>query len=489
MTRFFLATFLILGLLTALSTPTMFQTVTVSETTPTPTTKACHICDEGLPQPVVHAILFWMDGCPHCHEVLDNVLPPLQEKYGAQLDILLVEVVGIDDLNRLYDVATTYGIPRDQVGVPFLIIGDRVLIGSRQIPDKLPGLIERHLARGGVERPSIPNLNDFLRQATPVPIFAPGMPGAVVRTILFTTPDCHDCQLEAGAALGPVQKKYSEQFEVRIVDIVTGEDVEYLYRVAETYGVPREGVDLPLIIIGNHLLIGEQMAVELPNLVDSYLATGGVDWPSLPPRSGATSMPVPTFPPSNSVPATPAQVQSNGFTLAIVIMVLMAAALLYSLFSFATGKTFSLPSWTDWLIPALIVIGIVDAAYLSYVETQAVEAVCGPVGDCNTVQQSRYATLFGFLPVGVLGLLGYLGLFAAWLTRKYLPKFARPADIAFWGMAFFAVLFSLYLTYLEPFVIQAVCIWCLTSAVIVTLLLLLGTPPAIFQFAASNEDE
>ncbi len=449
---------------------------------PSPTYKACHICDEGLPQPVVHAILFWMDGCPHCHEVLDNVLPPLQEKYGAQLDILLVEVVGIDDLNRLYDVAATYGIPRDRVGVPFLIIGDRVLIGSRQIPDKLPGLIERHLARGGVERPSIPNLNEFLRQATPVPIFAPGMPGAVVRTVLFTTPDCHDCQLEAGAALGPVQEKYGEQFEVRTVDIVTGEDVDYLYQVAEAYGFPREEVDLPLIIVGDHLLVGEQMAVELPDLVASYLAEGGVGWPAIPAQPGTI---LPAAPDADA----PATAHSNGFTLAIVIMVMMVAALLYSLVALWRGAAFSLPLWADWLIPALIVIGIGVAGYLAYVETQAVEAVCGPVGDCNTVQQSHYAKVFDILPVGVLGLLGYIGLIAAWLARRFLPKLEMPAAIGFWGMAFFAVVFSLYLTYLEPFVIRAVCLWCLSSAVIVTLLLLLGTPPAVLQFAVSDEGE
>lgn len=141
------------------------------------------------------------------------------------------------------------------------------------------------------------------------------------------------------------------------------------------------------------------------------------------------------------------------------------------------------------MIPVLIIMGIGVAAYLSYVETQSVEAICGPVGDCNTVQQSRYATLFGFLPVGVLGLLGYLGMLAAWLTRKYLPRFAKPADIAFFGMALFAVIFSIYLTYLEPFVIGAVCIWCLTSAVIVTLLLLLGTPPVVLQFTIPDEEE
>lgn len=316
--------------------------------------------------PVVHAVMFWMNGCPHCHEVLDNVLPPLQEEYGERLDILLVEVTTMQDIEMLYRVAAAYNIPKEQTFVPFLIIGEHVLIGARQIPNEFPSLIETYLSQGGVDLPSIPVLADILPTTSP--------------------------------ASSP------------------------------------QTSDLP-------------------------------------------------------APPAPAHMQSDGFTLAIVIMIGMGLALLYSLIAFAMGKTFALPKWGDWLIPVLIVIGIGVAAYLSYVETQSIEAVCGPIGDCNTVQQSRYATLFGFLPVGVLGLLGYLGMLAAWLVRKYLPKFAKPANLAFFGMAFFAVLFSLYLTYLEPFVIRAVCIWCLTSAIIVTFLLLLGTPPAILRFTTSGKDD
>jgi uncharacterized membrane protein len=430
----------------------------------------------------VHAILFWMDGCPHCHEVLDNFLPPLQAKYGAQLEINLVELVGLDDVNRLYDVAATYGIPRQRVGVPFLIIGDHLLIGSQQIPEELPGLIEYHLAQGGVESPSIPSLNEFPSLALPVPVPDPAMSGTVVRAALFTTLDCRDCQLEVGAALGPIREKYGEQFEVHTVDIVTAQDVEYLYQVAESYGIPRQEVDLPLIIVGQHVLISEQMAAKLPDLAASYLSAGGVDWPFLPARSGSVLS-------AGTDTTASVTVHSNGFVLAIVIMTLMAAALIYSLVAFWRGAAFSLPAWADWLIPALIIIGIGVAGYLSYVETQSISAICGPVGDCNAVQQSTYAKLFNVLPVGVLGLLGYIALLAAWLVQKFIPKLKKVSAIGFWGLAFLAVIFSLYLTYLEPFVIKAVCVWCLTSAVIVTLLLLLGTPPAVLRFATPDDDK
>ena len=446
--------------------------------------------------PVVHAVLFWMDGCPHCHEVLANVLPPLQEKYGAQLEILMVEVVSMDDVNRLYEVAAAYGISRENTGVPFMIIGDHVLIGSRQIPDELPGLIEHYLAQGGVERPVISNLADFPAQTTPTPLLTPTPSSAVVRVTLFTTLECRNCQAIEAQGLNPLKEQYGDQMEVQIIEVATRADVEYLYLVAAGYGYPKEKVDLPLLIIGDRVLMVEEIPAQLPALVESYLAQGGVDFSSLPPRSDASaSSPTPNLPavtetplPADTTPVSPTHMQSDGFTLAIVIMVGMTIALLYSLIAFAMGKTFSLPAWADWLIPALIVIGIGVAAYLSYVETQSVEAFCGPVGDCNTVQQSRYARLFDILPIGVLGLLGYFALLAAWLTRRFIPKLEKPAAIGFWGMAFFAVIFSLYLTYLEPFVIKAVCLWCLTSAVIVTLLLLLGTPPALRQFSLLEEE-
>jgi uncharacterized membrane protein len=136
-------------------------------------------------------------------------------------------------------------------------------------------------------------------------------------------------------------------------------------------------------------------------------------------------------------------------------------------------------AWPGWTVPLLVLVGMGVAAYLSFIEITHTEAVCGPVGDCNTVNQSEYATLFGFLPVGILGLLGYAFILATWIFGRTGPETRRRvAYLALWGAALFGTLFSIYLTALEPFVIGATCVWCLTSALIMTLLLWATSPLA-----------
>jgi uncharacterized membrane protein len=204
---------------------------------------------------------------------------------------------------------------------------------------------------------------------------------------------------------------------------------------------------------------------------------------------GAIGLMVAAFTPA------PSAAQSGGVELAAVVMVGMLAALVYAGFVFVRawyghgGKPASPPAWMDALIPGLAIVGLGVAGYLAYVETQAVPAVCGPVGDCNAVQASPYAKLFGVLPVGVVGIIGYVAILLAWLWgRLRSDRLADYAPLVILGMAVLGVLFSVYLTYLELFVIHAVCMWCLASAVIMMLLMLLALPPALASFAPGSEE-
>jgi len=435
--------------------------------------------------PVVRAVMFWINGCPGCHHVLENILPPLQEKYGEQFQLHLIEVVGMDDYEYLVERAASLGIPKEQVFVPFMILDQHTLIGPDQIQSELPGLIEEYLARGGLEWPSWLD-RSMETPATGVETSEQALPDGVARAVVFTTLDCHTCSGELAVKLRPLIEKYGDRFEYRSIDIRTSEQVEYIYELAASHGFEREQTDLPMIMIGEHLLMGDRIEAELPGLVAGYLAAGGIDFPVVPEPPGeatATPEPVPT---EDDVLLPPAKEQKpDGFVLAITVLAAMGIALIYSVIQLilagAQGGGFHpVPTWRAWAIPVLALVGLGVSAYLAYVETQLVHAVCGPVGDCNAVQSSPYARLFGLIPIGLMGAAGYLGILAAWIWGRLRGgRNSSYAALAVTGMALFGTLFSLYLTYLEPFVIQAVCLWCLASAILITLLLLFSLKPAV----------
>ena len=117
----------------------------------------------------------------------------------------------------------------------------------------------------------------------------------------------------------------------------------------------------------------------------------------------------------------------------------------------------------------LAVVGIGIATYLTVVHFADQPIVCSGIGDCEKVNSSRYAKLAG-VPVAVLGLISYvtmLALIVAGLVRRDAMIVA-----AAWGVALAAFGFSMYLTYIELEVLDAICVWCVGSASVVTAMLI-----------------
>jgi len=102
------------------------------------------------------------------------------------------------------------------------------------------------------------------------------------------------------------------------------------------------------------------------------------------------------------------------------------------------------------------------AAYLSIVRATGGEAVCDPSRGCDVVAGSEYAVLAG-IPVAYLGLAFSLVLVGATVAWWWLAD--RRALFVAYGLLLLGTLFVAYLTFLELFVIHAVCIWCATFAV------------------------
>jgi uncharacterized membrane protein len=111
----------------------------------------------------------------------------------------------------------------------------------------------------------------------------------------------------------------------------------------------------------------------------------------------------------------------------------------------------------------LAAVGLGIAAYLTYVHYRGIHVLCLANGGCEQVQASRYAELGG-VPVALLGVVGYAGILLAAALRGETARLAAVA-LTVVGLAF-----SGYLTYRELFTIDAICQWCVASAVVMTAL-------------------
>jgi uncharacterized membrane protein len=127
-------------------------------------------------------------------------------------------------------------------------------------------------------------------------------------------------------------------------------------------------------------------------------------------------------------------------------------------------------------IAVLALIGLLMSLYLTlhkfgYIGTLA----CG-TGSCDTVQTSPWAVFMG-IPVPVMGVVGYLVLLVLAVVGLQ-PAHAenRKLGLLIFLLADIAIAFTIYLTYLEAFVINAWCRWCIGSALIVTLIWIFSLP-------------
>ncbi|MFW6205878.1 MAG: vitamin K epoxide reductase family protein, partial [Gemmatimonadota bacterium] len=265
---------------------------------------------EDGPEPQVRAILFYSPECPHCHDVMEDHLPPLFDRHGEALQIVAVNVDTRQGQALYQAVAEHFELPRQRLGVPALVVGERILVGSWEIPSQLPGLVEEGLAGSGIDWPPIPEVQSYLSLQG---IAA----GPTVRL--------ESWMLAGGAAAGG-------EPAIRILGAGRG---------TGTTSVAERFLNDPL---GN----GIAVLVLLGMVIVLALSVRAVYRPRRP-----------------------------------------------------------LPEWPAWAIPALAVAGVLIASYMAFVEVTGTEAVCGPVGDCNRVQLSPYASVAG-VPVGVLGILGYL---------------------------------------------------------------------------------
>ena len=128
-----------------------------------------------------------------------------------------------------------------------------------------------------------------------------------------------------------------------------------------------------------------------------------------------------------------------------------------------------------WAAAVLSGMGIYVSGYLAYKRVAGGGLACTRWAQCDVVNNSIYAYFLG-VPISFIGLAGYLlllalALAALWATSRVQRQLLWLSLL----LALGGVGFSVYLTYLEIYVIEALCAWCIASAIVITLLALVDT--------------
>jgi len=126
------------------------------------------------------------------------------------------------------------------------------------------------------------------------------------------------------------------------------------------------------------------------------------------------------------------------------------------------------------IVAALALAGIFISTYLTLYKLGVIGELSCTLGSCEIVNTSKWST-FLRLPVAMWGLFFYIDVFVISLVGT-MPRFEDEplVSLILAAEAAIGVLFSAWLTYLELAVIHAICIWCVTSAIIVVLIFLLS---------------
>ncbi|HAL17481.1 MAG TPA: vitamin K epoxide reductase [Anaerolineaceae bacterium] len=116
------------------------------------------------------------------------------------------------------------------------------------------------------------------------------------------------------------------------------------------------------------------------------------------------------------------------------------------------------------------ILGILDSIYLLIIKVSNNKALCiQGVGDCWSVNTSRYSEVFG-IPLSVLGIIAYAVILTLWILLPRSDFFKRNIPIVNFMLSLIGVIYSAYLTYLEIAVIKAICPFCVVSAILLVIL-------------------
>jgi cytochrome c biogenesis protein CcdA len=245
----------------------------------------------------VRIVYFTSAECAHCQAVFDEVLASLQEEYGDQLQIKVVDISdpdnpgGLDAANyeMLLYAEKAFNVPPEEKGLPMVVVGDEALVGESAIRQRLPGLVGDYLASGGVAWPDIPGLAEVGAGLVVVGPDIDPNPGSggddvcapddevcaapvPVWMAYFYEVGCQDCS----RAEYDIRYVESEYPQVMVEEYNLQGDAALAEWLGARLDVPEEKrLATPALFVGDDYLIGTEITSEaVMALVEKYAAGG-----------------------------------------------------------------------------------------------------------------------------------------------------------------------------------------------------------------------
>ena len=130
----------------------------------------------------------------------------------------------------------------------------------------------------------------------------------------------------------------------------------------------------------------------------------------------------------------------------------------------------------NWLYTAsiaLVIVGLAVSIYMTIYKVSGNDGMCLGSGDCSTVNASRFSEVNG-IPVAVFGIVGYAAILFVHVFENRNAFFQKNGTLLIFGMSLTGFLFTLWLVYVELAVIHAICPFCVTSQVAMTIIFIIA---------------
>jgi cytochrome c biogenesis protein CcdA len=222
-------------------------------------------------KPVVHLLFFYNEDCPICKRIKGEYMPTVFEKYGERVACRYIEIWNDPENHRtMRGLLLKLDVPANrQAYVPIVVVGADVLAGD-EITEQLEEVIDRYLARGGVDYPSLDDL--------PLP----------VHIAVFYDPD------DAGFSrldrlIGVQMARHGAWLQTHTIDLSQPGNAELLAQYNAVLGLPEPSPGMPHILIGRRMLAGiDEIESGLPGLIEEHRARGGVEISTMDSLGGAS---------------------------------------------------------------------------------------------------------------------------------------------------------------------------------------------------------